>query len=50
MRVIAGETILVPLRQNLGDLESIYTLNGVGTFIWQQLAEPVMEGRLAAAI
>lgn len=34
-RVIAGEAILVPIRQNVGDLESIYTLNEVGARIWE---------------
>ena len=34
-RSIAGESVLVPIRQRLGDLESIYTLNEVGTLIWQ---------------
>jgi hypothetical protein len=33
-RQIAGETILVPIRQNMGDLESVYTLNEVGSRIW----------------
>lgn len=33
-RKIADEIILVPIRRNVGDLESIYTLNEVGTFIW----------------
>ena len=26
---------MVPIRQNVGDLESIYTLNEVGAFIWE---------------
>ena len=33
-REIAGETILVPIRQNVGDLESIYTLNETGARVW----------------
>jgi len=33
-REIAGETILVPIRQNVGDLESIYTLNQTAAFAW----------------
>lgn len=36
-RKIADEVILVPIRQNVGDLESIYTLNEVGVFIWEFL-------------
>jgi hypothetical protein len=34
-RKIAGEIILVPIKQNAGDLSSIYTLNGVGARIWE---------------
>jgi hypothetical protein len=34
-RKIADEFILVPIKQNVGDLESIYTLNEVGTRIWE---------------
>jgi hypothetical protein len=33
-REIAGETIIVPIRKQAGDLESIYTLNELGTTIW----------------
>lgn len=34
-RKIAGEFVLVPIRKNVGDLESIYTLNEVGARIWE---------------
>jgi len=34
-RKIANEFILVPIRHNVGDLESIYTLNEVGARIWE---------------
>ena len=33
-RHIAGETIIVPVKNNVGDLNSIYTLNDLGTRIW----------------
>jgi len=33
-REIAGEMILVPIRHNVGDLESIYTLNETAAYIW----------------
>jgi hypothetical protein len=36
-RDIAGEMILVPIRNNVGDLESIYTLNETATFLWEHL-------------
>jgi len=34
-RKIADEFILVPIRQNVGDLESIYTLNETSARIWE---------------
>lgn len=34
-RKIADEVILVPIRKNIGDLESIYTLNEVAARIWE---------------
>ena len=33
-REIAGEAILVPMRRNIADMESIYTLDSVGADIW----------------
>jgi hypothetical protein len=33
-REIAGEAILVPIRRNVADMESIYTLDAVGAEIW----------------
>ena len=36
-RVIAGETLIVPVRGGVGDLASIYSLNELGSFLWQQL-------------
>jgi len=33
-RCVAGETIIVPIKNKVGDLDSIYTLNEVGTLIW----------------
>ena len=36
-RQIEGETILVPIKDNVGDMGSIYNLNPTGAFIWQQL-------------
>ncbi|MDR7665946.1 PqqD family protein [Methanosarcina sp. Z-7115] len=36
-RKIADEVILVPIRQNIGDLENIYVLNTVAAFIWENI-------------
>ena len=33
-REIAGEVILVPIRSNVGDLESVYTLNETAALAW----------------
>ena len=40
-RKIADEFILVPIRQNVGDLESISTLNEVAARIWE-----LIDGRM----
>lgn len=34
-RKIEDETILVPIRNNVGDLDNIYVLNEVGARIWE---------------
>jgi methyltransferase-like protein len=34
-RQIDDETILVPIKDSLGDMGSIYNLNEVGAFIWE---------------
>ena len=36
-RQIENETILVPIRNNVGDMDCLYNLNEVGAFIWQQI-------------
>ncbi len=36
-RNIAGEQILVPIRQKAGEIESIFTLNEVASRIWELL-------------
>lgn len=36
-RNIAGQTIVVPVKSRVGDLDSIYTLNEIGTMIWDLL-------------
>jgi len=36
-RKIQDETILVPIKDNVGDMGSIYNLNEVGAFIWEHL-------------
>lgn len=49
-RKIAGETIIVPIRNHVGDLNSIYTLNEVGTMIWDLLDEKATVKDIVKAI
>ena len=36
-RNIAGETLVVPVRGRVGDLDAIYNLSGVASFIWDHI-------------
>ena len=36
-RRIEDETILVPIKDKVGDIGNIYSLNEIGAFIWEQL-------------
>lgn len=39
-RLIAGETLVLPVRGDVGDLTSIYTLNETASTIWEALEKP----------
>ena len=43
-RRIEGETILVPIRSGVGDLDCIYSLNAIGALVWERL-----DGKTAAS-
>jgi len=45
-RQIVEEMVLVPIRQNVADLDSIYTLNELGVFIWERLETPTSAAEL----
>ena len=49
-RVVAGETLIVPVRAKVGDLASIYSFNGTGTLIWKLLESPRTVSELATAV
>src|SRR5579862_702567 len=49
-RVIAGETLIVPVRGKVGDLASIYSFNGTGTVVWQLLDVPRTLAELVDAV
>jgi hypothetical protein len=36
-RKIAGECILVPIKQRASEVDSIYNINEVGSFIWEHM-------------
>jgi len=43
LREVAGETVVVPIRGGLGDLDCVYTFNKMGAQLWRM----VEEGRTA---
>jgi hypothetical protein len=49
-RVVGGETLIVPIRGKVGDLASIYRLNGTGSLIWKLLESPTTFRQLVATI
>ena len=38
-RQIEGELVIVPIRRGVGDLNSLYTLNSVGSALWEYMNE-----------
>ncbi len=49
-RKIVDETVLVPIHQDVADMDSIYTLNGVGAFVWEHLDKPRTQADLLATM
>lgn len=49
-RVVAGETLIVPVRGKVGDLASIYSFNATGSLIWRLLDSPRDLADLIAAV
>lgn len=49
-RKIVDELVLVPVRQDVADMDCIYTLNALGAFIWEELDGPTTLADLQAAI
>jgi hypothetical protein len=43
-REIAGETLIVPVRSHVGDVNAIYTLNELGAMVWK-----LMDGRTSVS-
>jgi hypothetical protein len=49
-RKIGDEFILVPIRQDVGDLESIYTLNETAALIWELIDGKTQANKIKAKI
>ena len=49
-RCITDETIIVPIRSGVGDLNSIYTLNEMGTRIWELIDGQIDVQKMAEQI
>jgi len=49
-RSIVNEAVLVPIHQDVADMECIYTLNSLGAFIWERMAQPLTQDELLANI
>jgi hypothetical protein len=49
-RVVAGETLIVPVRGKVGDLASIYSFNSTGSLIWKLLETSRTLAELVAAV
>jgi coenzyme PQQ synthesis protein D (PqqD) len=46
-RRVGPETIIVPIRSRVGDLECIYTLNEIATRVWDALTVPRSAAQIA---
>lgn len=49
-REISGETIVVPIRGRPEDLDSIFTLNELGTMIWNLLDGRTSVGQIVESV
>jgi Coenzyme PQQ synthesis protein D (PqqD) len=49
-RVIAGETLVVPICAGIGDMEAVYTFNGLGAQLWHLLEHSQTEEDLIALV
>ena len=49
-RDVAGESIIVPIKGHVGDLEGVFTLNELGAMIWQLINGQTTARELAAAV
>ena len=49
-RRVVDELVLVPVRQEVADMDCIYTMNAMGAFIWERLERPATLADLQTAV
>jgi hypothetical protein len=49
-RRIAGETLIVPVSSGVGDMESIFTLNDVGSLLWERIEARATVAEMVEAV
>ena len=49
-RKIAGESILVPIRGSVADMQNLFALEGVGEFVWDKLDGELSADEIAALV
>lgn len=49
-RSIVNEAVLVPIHQDVADMECIYTLNDLGAFIWKRMEHPLTWDELLVSV
>jgi len=49
-RRIVDEAVLVPIQQDVADMDCIYTMNPTGALIWERLEKPATPAELQAAL
>lgn len=49
-RRIVNETVLVPIHQDVADMDCLYTLNEVGASVWGKLDRPATQAELRSGL
>lgn len=49
-RYVGDELIIVPLKNNVADMDGMFTLNGTGAFIWEQVIPGRSIGEIEKAV
>ena len=49
-RKIVDESVLVPIHKDVADMDAIYSLNSIGSFIWEHFDAPGTQNDLITAI